>query len=390
MKRRTLLTSTLALGTFGSIRPVWASPAGVLPAYKDDLLVLNEKPINAETPAHLLDEELTSASHMFVRNNGLLPLSFDAHSWQVAIDGEACLHPRSFSLRDLKETFTWHELALQLECGGNGRSEFYPPASGNQWTTGAISCGLWGGVRLRDVLEVCGVADKAVYVGYYGTDRHLSGDPGKTVISRGVPVAKALQPETLLALELNGEPIPDLHGGPLRLVCGGYPASVSGKWVNRLVIRDRVHDGEKMGGDSYRIPCEAVAPGSEVTDEEMCIIESMPVRSLITYPQSGVHHPLDQSLVLRGHGWAGERAVASAVVSIDFGQTWLPATVNSPRNRLAWQRIQTNVRFKSRGYHEVWLKAVDDLGVAQPMVVPGWNPKGYLNNACHRIAVQVV
>ena len=132
-----------------------------------------------------------------------------------------------------------YDCQLQLECGGNGRSEFYPPASGNQWTTGAISCGEWTGVRLKDLLAHCGIESSAVYVGYYGKDTHVSGDVAKIPISRGVPIDKALEDETLIAWALNGEDIPVLHGFPLRLVCGGWPASASGKWLSEIVVRDR-------------------------------------------------------------------------------------------------------------------------------------------------------
>jgi DMSO/TMAO reductase YedYZ molybdopterin-dependent catalytic subunit len=189
---------------------------------------------------------------------------------------------------------------------------------------------------------------------------------------------------------MNGEDIPILHGHPLRLVCGGFPGSTSGKWLRRIVVRDRVHDGPKMGGKSYRIPCKPVAPGSEVSDADMCIIESMPVKSLITFPKSGIVHPVGKSLSLRGHAWAGERAVAHVGVSTDYGQTWQRSRLAIPRNRLAWQRWQAEVRFPSKGYYEVWARATDEDGREQPMIVPGWNPRGYLNNATHRIAARVV
>ena len=225
---------------------------------------------------------------------------------------------------------------------------------------------------------------------YAGTDLHLSGEPGKLPISRGVPLAKALQEETLLAWELNGAPLPGLHGAPLRLVCGGWPGSTSGKWIDRILVRDRVHDGAKMGGQSYRVPCEPVAAGSSVPDARMCIIESMPVKSLITFPRSGIVHPLDQELELRGHAWAGERAVGRMDVSIDYGQTWRRCALDPAANRLAWQDWRAARRFPQRGYFEIWARATDDAGRAQPMLVPGWKPKGYLNNAAHRIAVRVV
>ncbi len=356
---------------------------------KPGLVVLNDRPLNAETPAHLLDDPVTPASRLFVRNNGIPPTAVDPAAWSLEIDGESCGTPQSFSISDLKSQFKTVSYQLQLECGGNGRSEFVPPAPGNQWTTGAVGCPRWTGVRLRDVLAHCGIRDDAVYVAYYGADRHASGDPDKVPISRGVPLAKALEKESLIAWAMNDEPIPAAHGAPLRLVIGGWPGSVSGKWLRKIVVRDRVHDGPKMLGQSYRVPCEPVAPGAAVADEDLCIIESMPVKSLVTFPRSGVVAPLAEPLAVRGHAWAGDRRVRRMYTSIDFGASWQRAALDRPANRLAWQRWRAQVRFPKPGYYEVWARAEDEAGVAQPIVLPGWNPKGYLNNAAHRIAVRV-
>ncbi len=378
-------------------------PGGLIPAAfaqdndafelpgKDGLTILNDRPINAETPAHLLDDNVTPANRLFVRNNGVPPplAATDPAAWRFRIDGEACRRPATMSLDELKQRFRHHTLQLQIECGGNGRSEFYPPARGNQWTTGAIGCPEWTGVRLGDVLDDVGIADDAVYVAYEGADTHLSGDPDKRPISRGVPLAKALEKESMLVWAMNGEPLPLLHGAPLRLICAGWPASVSGKWLGRLLIRDRVHDGEKMLGQSYRVPCAPVAPGTPVPEEDMCIIESMPVKSLITMPKSGITHAGREPLAVRGHAWAGDLAVRRVYTSIDFGATWQRAALNKPVNRLAWQHFSARISFPQPGYYEVWARAEDVNGQRQPMVLPGWNPRGYLNNACHRIAVGV-
>lgn len=355
-----------------------------------EMVVLNDKPWNIEAQAHLLDDKITPNSAMFIRNNGLIPEQIDAKNWRLTIDGEAVKSSKSYTLEELKTKFTQHTYQLTLECGGNGRSEFNPPAKGNQWTVGAVHCASWTGVRLKDVLEDAGIASNAVYIGYHAVDVHLSKDPDKEPISRGAPMAKALQEETLLAFKMNGEDIPLAHGFPLRLVAGGWPASVSGKWINRISIRDRVHDGTKMTGTAYRVPCEPVAPGDKVKDEDMCIIESMPVKSLITYPRSGAKIKEGKTLSIRGHAWAGELEVSQMEYSIDFGASWEPCSLQSPVNRLAWQHFNAQVRFPKKGYYEVWARATDSRGKSQPMLLPGWNPKGYLNNACHRIAVKVV
>ncbi|WP_417616661.1 sulfite oxidase [Oceanisphaera sp.] len=327
-----------------------------------------------------------------MRNNGLVPdiKALDPESWTLEIAGESCEKPTTFTLSELKSRFKHYSYQLTLECGGNGRSEFVPSASGNQWTTGAVACPKFTGVRLRDVLEACGIKDDAVYIGYYAADLHPSGDASKAAISRGVPMSKALEDETLIAWAMNDEDIPVLNGYPLRLVCGGWPASTSGKWLKKIVVRNKIHDGNKMASPSYSVPKYPVAPGTQVPDEDMQIIGSMPVKSLITFPKTGITHKLGETLQVRGHAWAGDLDVRELHVSIDFGATWQKTELRAPANRLAWQHWNSELSFPEKGYYEIWAKAVDSEGKAQPMVVPGWNPKGYLNNACHRIAVQIV
>ena len=355
----------------------------------EGMIIRNEKPWNVEPAPHLLNDAVTPFASIFIRNNGLIPENVDAANWTLTIGGESVVKEKTYTLDELKKKFKAYTYQLTLECGGNGRAGFYPPASGNQWEEGAVYCSEWTGVRLKDVLEDVGVKSDAVYIGYYGKDTHLNGDPNKVVISRGAPMAKAMQDETLLAWKLNGNELPLQHGYPLRLVCGGWPASVSGKWVNKIVVRNKVHDGEKMMGDAYRVPKYPVAPGQEVPDEDMKIIESMPVKSLITYPKSGAMFSTSKKLNVQGHAWAGEHEVSAMEVSTDFGATWKKCSLKKPANRLAWQQWSVELEFPQKGYYEIWAKATDDQGISQPMVMPAWNPKGYLNNACHRIAVKV-
>lgn len=403
LKKSALAAMSAAVG--GKIVFAANFPSGLIPAAlahtstafrlegkHPDLIVLNDRPINAETPPHLLDPKITPSDVLFVRNNGIPPAknSIDLNTWTLRVAGEAARQPKEFSLKELKTTFQNYTYQLTLECGGNGRKEFNPPAKGNQWSLGAVGCPTWTGVRLKDVLNAVGLKQDAVYIGYYGKDTHLSGDKKKTVISRGVPIRKAMEEESLIAWAMNGQPLPLLNGYPLRLVFGGYPASCSGKWLDKIVIRNKIHDGPKMGGQSYRVPCQPVAPGAKVADEEMCIIETMPVKSLITYPKSGATIQLNQQLPIRGHAWSGGSRVQSVAYSIDFGATWQKTNLEAPANRLAWQHFSAKINFPMRGYYEVWARATDQEGVSQPMLLPGWNPKGYLNNACHRIAVKVV
>ena len=195
-RRRFLLLAGLPV-VFGANLPaglrllgLQTAPDPTLPGKHPGLTILNDRPVNAETPAHLLAAAITPADRFFVRNNGLPPtqtvLGPDTNTWTLKVSGETVNDPSIFTLAQLKQRFTHHTYRLTLECGGNGRKEFNPPARGNQWSTGAVGCAEWTGVRLRDVLEAAGYdRSKTVYVGYRGRDTHLNGDPDQEVISRG-------------------------------------------------------------------------------------------------------------------------------------------------------------------------------------------------------------
>ncbi len=353
---------------------------------KDGLTVLNDRPLNAETPPHLLDDPVTPTNRHFIRNNGLPPDAVDPESWTLTIDGLVDT-PLSLSIADLRSRFEVVTQALTLECGGNGRAFFDPPARGNQWTYGAVACSEWMGVRLADVLRAAGIKDGVVYTAHEGADLHLSGDPTKQPISRGVPIEKALDPGNLIAFGQNGGPIHAMNGAPLRLVIPGWPGSCSQKWVTRIRLRDVVHDGAKMTGTSYRVPNCPVAPGEDVATEDFDIIHAMPVKSLITSPATGLVSSAP-AVQVRGHAWAGDRSVARVAVSIDFGATWSDADLDAPVNPHAWQNWRVDVTFPQAGYYEIWARAIDSEGVGQPHAI-AWNPKGYLNNSLHRVAVTV-
>ncbi len=352
---------------------------------KDGLTLLNDRPVNAETPAHLLNDAITPTARHFVRNNGIPPEDVDVDAWTLTIDGLVD-NPMTLTIKDLKEKFEVHEMALVVECGGNGRAAFDPPAKGNQWTLGAVACSKWTGVKLKDVLNAAGVKSNAIYTAHVGADEHLSGNPDKLPISRGMPIEKAMSDNILIAFEQNGEPIHPLNGAPLRLVVPGWPGSLSHKWLKRIYLRDIVHDGPKMTGKAYRVPNRPVEPGEKVDKKDFEIIERMPVKSLITSPETGGTSGL--SMKVNGHAWSGDRKVKQVDISLDFGATWQKATLNDPVNDGAWQNWEADVTFPEAGYYEVWARATDDADEAQPFAI-NWNPKGYLNNSMHRIAVKV-
>ncbi|MDX2204371.1 MAG: molybdopterin-dependent oxidoreductase [Hyphomicrobiaceae bacterium] len=362
------------------------------PGKDPGLIVLNGKPLVAETPEHLLDDDTTPTARFYVSNSGQIPEeTADADAWRLVVDGEVN-RPLEITLGELKQRFKAAVTTqrMLLESGGNGRSFFTPQARGAQWGHGGAGCAEWRGVPLVEVLRAAGVKSTAVYTAHHGADRHLSGDPGKEPLSRGVTLAKAADRHSLLAWEMNGAPLPNIHGGPLRLVIPGWPGSVSHKWLTRITLRDRVHDGPGMGGTSYRVAIKPMVPGGKFDEGNFRILESMPVRSITTSPANGTRFAAGlKELRLRGAAWAGDLEVRRVDVSIDFGASWRPAALANPRNRFDWRRWTASVPLPSDGYYEVWVRATDSSGRMQPHLAGGWNPQGYGANPMHRIAVLV-
>lgn len=352
---------------------------------KDGLTVLNDRPVNAETPPHNLDDKVTPTNRHFIRNNGTPPANMDAGSWTLTVDGLVD-KPMKLSIADLKKNFEVVSHKLTIECGGNGRGFFDPPAKGNQWTLGAVACSEWTGVRLADVLKAAGVKRNVVYTAHVGADSHLSGKPGKLSLSRGVPIEKAMNPYNLIAFGMNGGALHPMNGAPLRLVVPGWPGSCSQKWLKRIWLRDKIHDGPKMTGTAYKVPGYPVSPGQKVPTKDFEIIHAMPVKSLITSPKTRGRS--GRSMSVRGHAWAGDDAVERVDISIDFGTTWIKADLGRPDNPYAWQHWSADIRFPKAGYYEIWARATDTKGRSQPFAI-AWNPKGYLNNSMHRISVRV-
>jgi DMSO/TMAO reductase YedYZ molybdopterin-dependent catalytic subunit len=311
---------------------------------KDGLTVLNDRPVNAETPAHLLDDEVTPTSRHFIRNNGIPPEDVDAGAWELTLDGLVD-NPMTLSIADLKSKFEVVTEQLIIECGGNGRAFFEPPAKGNQWSYGAVACSEWTGVRLRDVLQAAGVKSNVVYTAHVGADSHLSGEEGKLPISRGVPIEKAMNPHNLIAFGQNGAEMHPMNGAPLRLVVPGWPGSCSQKSC-----------GGGHQGSEGRLPDHRGDAGE------------------IAHYQSSDR--------------CGSRCGRAVDLSIDFGATWIKADLQSPRNPYAWQRFSKTISFPMTGYYEVWARATDSAGRMQPFAI-AWNPKGYLNNSMHRVSVTV-
>jgi sulfite oxidase len=348
---------------------------------------ISGKPLVAETRAEALDDDTTPTEKFFIRNNGRTPApAGDPEQWTLAIDGEVG-RAVSFTLGEIKAKFPHITQRMVLECGGNGRAYFSPQADGVQWHHGGAGCAEWTGVRLRDVLQFAGLKETARFTGHFGADPALDAQHPSPPISRGVPIAKAMDENTLLVFAMNGKPLLPIHGFPLRLIVPGWVGSVSHKWLTRILIRKDRHDGTLMDPWHYRVPQAPTQHGDQFDPMTFVDLESMPVRSILTSPAQDAK--VSKTVSVRGAAWAGDQTVRLVEISADRGASWQRAELSPPKNSYDWTRFTATVTFATSGAQEIWSRATDSAGKTQPNEAQGWNPHGYGANPVHRIAVNV-
>jgi DMSO/TMAO reductase YedYZ molybdopterin-dependent catalytic subunit len=330
-------------------------------------------PINLAAELPTLGLRHPGAESHFRRNH-FSPPPVDPDMWALALGGamsEAMVIP-AVSLR----TFEHRTLPVVLECAGHRRAEIHPPARGLQWGTGAVSEAAWTGVSLGDVLRRAGIAPDVVEVVLRGADSGAGEHPGVHAYARSLPIEKALHPDTLLAFEMNGEPIPVAYGGPVRAIVPGWYAMDSVKWLTSIRAVTRPFTGPFQAVD-YRWREPGVhGPGTR--------IDRLSVHALITSPAS------DESLragpaVIRGAAWAGEAHVARVEVCVDDGP-WEVAEIE--RRGIYARALWRHEVELAPGVRRLAVRATDRRGATQPeRPVP--NAGGYCANAVHRVSVAV-
>ena len=343
----------------------------------------SERPLTGSVPAHQHDFDVTPADRMFVRNNLLTP-DINAAQHRLTVKGLVDKEI-SFSIEELKKAFPAVTLQGMLECAGSGRSNYQPTASGTPWgQTGGMGCPAWTGVRLADVLKAAGLKSNAAHVAGQG------GDPGMIAtaapVIRSVPLAKALDENTLLAWDMNGAPLPNVHGYPLRLVVPGWVGSASTKWVHTLSVLDAPFKGTFMTS-SYVTPKWPIEPGQKMPPDTVSS-QAWPIKSMITYPAPNARLKGAERITVRGRAWVGEGSVDRVEISVDEGVTWQQAKLASRGDRYAWRTFTFDYQPQRFGFLTFVARAWDDRGNAQPMVAT-WNPLGYFWNGMHRVGVVV-
>ncbi len=347
---------------------------------KRAMILHNDRPEDLETPLSYFDRWLTPTDAFFVRQHLPRPV-IDEASFRLSIAGRTA-RAVQLSLADIRK-LPQYSVPAVLECTGNGRGFFQPRVPGIQWGRGAVGNAEWSGPRLSDVLKSAGADLGSAYVTLNGADIGVAKTPD---FIRSLPMRKALDQNTLLAVKMNGEPLPDLHGFPLRLIVPGWDGTSWVKWVNSLTVANEQDQGFFMN-PAYRFPQHPGAPGQPVDRADLAVIEGMPVKSYITGHADGEKVRVG-AVTLRGMAWAGEERVVKVDVSTDGGSIWMPAELPGKDLPFTWRLWSAEWRPKQPGYYTVMSRATDSAGRVQPFVAQ-WNPSGYLFNAVDRIGLIV-
>ncbi|MBL8136372.1 MAG: sulfite oxidase [Acidobacteria bacterium] len=383
LSRRDVLALAAELGAGAAVAALWPADlsAQALAGKHPQLKALSTRPPDYETPVALLDALLTPVDAFYVRCHMPVPANTAEAGWSLAIDGEVA-SPAALSVADLRR-LPQASVTVTLECAGNGRAFFDPPVAGIQWKKGAVGTAKWTGVRVADVLKQAGIKPGATHLWVAGADRPLGTQPP---FVRQVPIAKALHADTIIAWAMNDQPISAAHGAPLRLVVPGWEGAYAIKWLNKITVATKEHDGFWVA-TGYRYPTKRVAPGAAVDAKDMAPLTGLVVKSLITTPLDGATVAPGR-ITVGGFAWAGELDVVGVDVSIDNGATWRPARLTGPLVNYAWRRFEIAVDLPKQETLTILSRASDTRGNVQPMV-PQWNPSGYLWNAPDQIRIEV-
>jgi DMSO/TMAO reductase YedYZ molybdopterin-dependent catalytic subunit len=375
--------SAAALGASGVSVPALAQDAGALPEYaawkEAEALIVHSQNTMETKRGFIRTSVVTPNDIVFVRNNLTPPgeeIVADRDAWEVSFDGVG--EARSMTVGELKRLGI-ETVATVLQCSGNGRGLFDHEASGSPWLTGAAGCVIWSGVPVRAVVEeLGGVADGAKFMTSTGGEEIPEGiEPKEVMVERSVPLDN--METAILAWEMNGEPIPRAHGGPLRMIVPGYYGVNNVKYVKRVAFTENETDA-KIQASGYRV--RPVDVGGAPDQPSMW---QMKVKSWVTHPLMDSESGRVQ---IFGVAFGGVNPVDKVEVSTDGGETWREASFTGPDlGRFGWRVFVLPAELES-GTYTITSRATDSEGNVQEQSTEP-NHRGYDYSGWDRLAVDV-
>lgn len=349
-------------------------------AFAEELLRHGAAPQNLATPTTMFERLITPTPSFFVRSH-FGPPSLDRER-PLRIEGlvERPLTLTAAELEQMPQT----TVTAVLQCAGNGRSLHAPRVPGVQWAHGAMGQATFTGVRLEALLAKAGAKKEAAHVHVLGADAPPK--PTVPAFLRSLPLARALDPSTLVATRMNGEPLTLEHGAPLRLVVPGWAGDHWVKWLTRVAVAKDEAAGFFMA-TAYRMPVEPVEPGAAVPPEKMRPATTFPIKSVIGSPAEGTKRPRGKQEIV-GVAFSGDAPVAKVEVSLDDGKTWRAAKLEGEAGVGRWNVFRFAFERSEPGRVRALARATDRKGNAQPERAR-WNPSGYFWNAWHAVTWEV-
>ena len=377
------------LGGVAGVAAAAAVPFEVSAASPDKMNIINSRPYDWSTPLNELGSLYTDSRTFFIRSHMGPPGSIDVKAWRLVVEG-LVQRPLHLTLAELKQ-MEKVEVPAVLQCSGNGRyfyGDAYAQAShpaGAQWKYGGVGNARWGGVRVADVLARAGVKSGARWANNFGLDDPVL--PTTPKFTRALELAKLMDPDSIFAYEMNGEPLAYYHGYPVRLIVPGWAGDHWVKWFSHMTIASEPTKNFWFTA-GYRYPNILGKPGVGVKPEIEHPVTTLNVKSIIVSPTDGGKVIAGKASTVQGVAWSGDGAHVTRVeVSVDGGKTWRDGQLGESPGKYSW-RTFTYRWSPAVGSVQIMARATDDRGASQPRISP-WNPGGYLWNAVQTVQLEV-
>jgi DMSO/TMAO reductase YedYZ molybdopterin-dependent catalytic subunit len=354
---------------------------------KKPLIKLTYRPPNYETPIEYFRTAITPNDAFYVRYHLSFIPEVDAKTWKLAVGGDGANGQAELTLDDLKQLPAAEVVAVN-QCSGNRRGLFQPHIPGIEWGYGAMGCARWKGARLKDILDKVGLKKEAIEIAFDGADMPVSDKTPDFI--KSIPAWKAIEDTTLVAYEMNGQPLPHFNGFPARIVVPGWAAVYWMKHVTSIKAVTKPESGFWMN-PAYRIPLGKFPIVARFTSQETAVntpITEMVVNSLITSPANDAKVKAGSSVTIGGIAWDGGYGINAVEVSDNGGKSWAAATLGEDLGRYAFRTFSFSFTPKAKGKQTVMARATNKIGQGQTTELIA-NPAGYHNNVVHGITLDV-
>jgi DMSO/TMAO reductase YedYZ molybdopterin-dependent catalytic subunit len=369
-------------------------PAGLPPGTREEaaletlpgkkpLIKLAQRPPNYEAPLEYFRTPITPNDEFFVRYHLSDIPDVDAKTYKIAVGGDGANGQAELTLDDLKK-MPAVEITAVNQCSGNRRGLSNPHVAGVEWGYGAMGCAKWKGVRLKDVLDKAGLKKEAVEISFNGADGPAVDKTPDFV--KSLPVWKAVDESTLIAYEMNGQPLPHFNGFPARLVVPGWTGTY---WMKHLVSVNALTKplGNFWMTPAYRIPVGKFPVVARFISQEAATstpITEMVVNSLITSHTDGAKVKAGK-VTVSGLAWDGGYGIRVVEASTDGGKTWSSAALGEDLGRFAFRPWSFELTAKS-GKNTVMINATNKIGQSQVAELI-FNGAGYHNNVMQNLTL---